>query len=37
LDFEGIIIHEFPLERINEALDMVRGGSAGRVLIRVQQ
>jgi S-(hydroxymethyl)glutathione dehydrogenase / alcohol dehydrogenase len=37
LTFEGIITHEFPLEAINEALDMVRGGSAGRVLVRVQQ
>jgi S-(hydroxymethyl)glutathione dehydrogenase/alcohol dehydrogenase len=37
LSFEGIITHEFPLDRINEALDVVRGGSAGRVLIRVQQ
>jgi S-(hydroxymethyl)glutathione dehydrogenase/alcohol dehydrogenase len=36
LGFEGIITHEFPLEAINEALDVVRGGSAGRVLIRVQ-
>jgi S-(hydroxymethyl)glutathione dehydrogenase/alcohol dehydrogenase len=35
LSFDGIITHEFPLDRINDALDMVRGGSAGRVLIRV--
>jgi S-(hydroxymethyl)glutathione dehydrogenase/alcohol dehydrogenase len=37
LSFERIITHEFPLDRINDALDAVRGGSAGRVLIRVQQ
>src|SRR5271169_1381523 len=36
LEFVGIITHEFPLEAINEALDVVRGGSAGRVLIRAQ-
>lgn len=33
LSFDGIITHEFPLSRINEALDMVRSGAAGRVLI----
>jgi S-(hydroxymethyl)glutathione dehydrogenase / alcohol dehydrogenase len=30
---DGLITHEFSLDRINEALDVVRGGSAGRVLI----
>lgn len=33
LSFDGIITHEFPLSRINEGLDMVRSGAAGRVLI----
>ena len=33
--FDGIITHEFPLDRINDALDLVRSGTAGRVLLRV--
>jgi S-(hydroxymethyl)glutathione dehydrogenase / alcohol dehydrogenase len=35
LSFEGLITHEFPLDDINAALDVVRGGSAGRVLLRI--
>jgi S-(hydroxymethyl)glutathione dehydrogenase/alcohol dehydrogenase len=35
LSFEGLITHEFPLDDINAALDVVRGGTAGRVLLRV--
>lgn len=35
LSFDGIITHEFPLAKINEALDMVRSGAAGRVLINI--
>jgi S-(hydroxymethyl)glutathione dehydrogenase/alcohol dehydrogenase len=35
VSFDGIITHEFPLERINEALDVVRSGAAGRVLLNV--
>ena len=33
LSFSGIITHEFPLEKINDALDTVRSGAAGRVLL----
>jgi S-(hydroxymethyl)glutathione dehydrogenase/alcohol dehydrogenase len=33
LSFDGLITHQFPLEEINTALDLVRGGNAGRVLI----
>ena len=33
--FYGIITHEFPLSEINPALDLVRSGKAGRVLLRV--
>jgi len=33
LELAGLITHEFPLERINEAIDLVRSGDAGRVLI----
>ncbi len=35
VSFDGIITHEFPLDEINAALDMVRSGTAGRVLINV--
>ncbi len=30
---DGLVTHEFPLERINEALDVVRSGDAGRVIV----
>jgi len=35
LSFEGLITHEFPLDEVNAALDVVRSGTAGRVLLRV--
>jgi S-(hydroxymethyl)glutathione dehydrogenase/alcohol dehydrogenase len=35
LSFDGIITHEFPLDDINAALDLVRSGAAGRVLLKV--
>lgn len=35
ISFAGIITHEFPLEEINAALDLVRSGTAGRVLINL--
>jgi S-(hydroxymethyl)glutathione dehydrogenase / alcohol dehydrogenase len=35
LSFDGIITHEFPLEDINAALDLVRSGIAGRVVLKV--
>ena len=35
MSFDGIITHEFPLDEINEALDVVRSGTAGRVLINI--
>ena len=37
LSFDGIITHEFSLDNINQALDLVRGGHAGRVLVNVAQ
>src|SRR5215467_5642096 len=33
LSFDGIITNEFPLRDINDALDLVRSGKAGRVLV----
>src|SRR5205085_11351013 len=35
LSFEGLITHEFPLQEINTALDVVRSGAAGRVLLNI--
>jgi len=35
LSFDGIITHEFPLAEINAALDLVRSGNAGRVLVNL--
>jgi len=35
ISFAGVITHEFPLDRINEALDVVRSGTAGRVLLNI--
>jgi S-(hydroxymethyl)glutathione dehydrogenase / alcohol dehydrogenase len=35
ITFDGIITHEFPFDRINDALDLVRSGTAGRVLVNV--
>jgi S-(hydroxymethyl)glutathione dehydrogenase / alcohol dehydrogenase len=35
LSFDGIITHEYTLDEINDALDMVRSGNAGRVVLRV--
>ena len=35
LSFDGIITHEFALDDINAALDMVRSGAAGRVVLRI--
>lgn len=33
LNLNGLITHEFPLERINEAISLVRSGEAGRVVV----
>ena len=35
LSLDGLITHEFPLDEINTALDVVRSGDAGRVLVQV--
>jgi S-(hydroxymethyl)glutathione dehydrogenase/alcohol dehydrogenase len=36
LSLDGLVTHEFPLERVNEAIDVVRRGEAGRVLLRME-
>jgi S-(hydroxymethyl)glutathione dehydrogenase/alcohol dehydrogenase len=35
LDLGRLITHRFPLEQINEALDVVRSGEAGRVMLHM--
>ncbi len=35
LKIDGIITHRYPFEKINEALDAVRSGSAGRALLEM--
>jgi S-(hydroxymethyl)glutathione dehydrogenase/alcohol dehydrogenase len=35
MSLEGLITHEFALEEINEALDLVRSGEVGRVMIKM--
>jgi len=35
LSFDGLITHEYPLDEINAALEKVRSGTAGRVLLQV--
>ena len=35
VSFDDIITHEFPLEEINAAIDMMRSGEAGRVLLKI--
>jgi S-(hydroxymethyl)glutathione dehydrogenase / alcohol dehydrogenase len=34
VSFDSLITHEFPLEEVNAALDVVRSGTAGRVLLK---
>jgi len=35
MTFDGMITHEFALDEINAALDLVRSGTAGRVVLRM--
>jgi len=35
VSFDGLVTHEYPLHEINAALDMVRQGAAGRVLLHL--
>lgn len=36
MSFDGMITHEFPLEEVNDAITVMKSGSAGRVLIRMK-
>jgi S-(hydroxymethyl)glutathione dehydrogenase/alcohol dehydrogenase len=35
MSLEGLVTHEFPLQEINDALDLFRSGEAGRVIINM--
>jgi Zn-dependent alcohol dehydrogenase len=35
MTLDGLITHEFPLEDINNALDLFRSGEAGRIILRM--
>jgi len=37
ISFDGIITHEFSLDQVNNAIDLVRSGTAGRVLLNVSE
>ncbi len=36
LKIDGIVTHRFPLDRVNEALDAVRSGQAGRAILTME-
>ena len=35
ITYDGIVTHEFALERINDALDLMRSGKSGRILLNI--
>jgi S-(hydroxymethyl)glutathione dehydrogenase/alcohol dehydrogenase len=35
MTLDGLVTHEFPLDRVNEAIETVRRGEAGRVLLKM--
>jgi S-(hydroxymethyl)glutathione dehydrogenase/alcohol dehydrogenase len=35
VDYDGIVTDEFSLERINDALDLMRSGKSGRILLNI--
>jgi S-(hydroxymethyl)glutathione dehydrogenase/alcohol dehydrogenase len=36
LDFDGLITHEFPLNQVNDALEVFRSGEAGRIILNMK-
>jgi S-(hydroxymethyl)glutathione dehydrogenase/alcohol dehydrogenase len=37
LDYETIHTHTFTLDEINEAFDLLRSGSAGKIMIKISE
>ena len=35
ISYDGIVTHEFPLDEINVALDLMRSGQSGRILLNI--
>jgi S-(hydroxymethyl)glutathione dehydrogenase / alcohol dehydrogenase len=35
INYDGIVTDEFPLERINDAIDLMRSGKSGRILLNI--
>jgi S-(hydroxymethyl)glutathione dehydrogenase/alcohol dehydrogenase len=35
ISYDGIVTHEFPLDEINDALDLMRSGKSGRILLNI--
>jgi S-(hydroxymethyl)glutathione dehydrogenase / alcohol dehydrogenase len=35
ISYDGIVTHEFPLDEINDALDLMRSGKCGRILLNI--
>jgi len=35
ISYDGIVTDEFPLEKINDALDLMRSGKSGRILLNI--
>jgi S-(hydroxymethyl)glutathione dehydrogenase / alcohol dehydrogenase len=35
ISYDGIVTHEFPLDEINDALDLMRSGKSGRILLNM--
>jgi S-(hydroxymethyl)glutathione dehydrogenase / alcohol dehydrogenase len=36
ISYEGIVTHEFPLDRVNDAIELMRSGSSGRIVLDMQ-
>jgi Zn-dependent alcohol dehydrogenase len=35
MSLDGLVTHEFSLQEINQALQLMRSGEAGRILVRM--
>lgn len=35
VSYRGIVTHEFALDDINDALDLMRSGTSGRILLNI--
>jgi S-(hydroxymethyl)glutathione dehydrogenase / alcohol dehydrogenase len=35
INYDGVVTDEFPLEKINDALDLMRSGKSGRILLNI--